>query len=144
MKSAVIYYSATGNTKKIAEVIAEVLGTKAKSIEEEVNLQDCDLVCVGTGVRFTRMESPMEDFLNNLEQLPGKKGAVFGTYGYVPRGFLEKMAALLEGKGIEVIGEWSCQGQFLKGLNRGRPNEKDLKDAREFAANIKETINSSS
>ena len=37
MKAAVRYYTKTGNTKKLAEAIAEALGVQALPISEPVN-----------------------------------------------------------------------------------------------------------
>lgn len=138
MKAAVIYCSKTGNTKKVAEAIAEVLGTRAKSVEEEIDLRDCDLICVGTGVHAGRPEHGMTKFLKRLEKVEGKKGAVFGTYSGLT-GFLNTMESVLKEKGVDVIGKWSCQGRFLIFL-RGRPNETDLEGAREFAKTLQSKL----
>ena len=50
-------------------------------------------------------------------------------------------------KGFRIIGEFSCKGydtfgplKFIGGINKGKPDEKDLKRAREFAKTL---INSS-
>jgi flavodoxin len=138
MKAVVIYCSQTGNTKKVAEAIAEVLGTKAKSVGEKIDLRNCDLICVGTGVHATRPEGGMTSFLKGLEKLEGRKGAVFGTY-WILTGFLNTLESLLKERGVDVIGKWGCKGQFGR-FNRGRPNEKDLEDAREFAKTLKSKL----
>jgi flavodoxin len=46
----------------------------------------------------------------------------------------------LEEKGLTVVGEFSCRGfdtyglmKLVGGIERGRPNEQDLRDAEEFA-----------
>jgi flavodoxin len=56
----------------------------------------------------------------------------------------KKTRKKLEGKGFEVIDDFSCFGfntnSFIKiigGLNKGRPNEEDLRDAELFAYKIK-------
>jgi len=50
----------------------------------------------------------------------------------------------LESKGYIIIDEFACKGfntnSFMKyfgGMNKGRPNAKDLKHAEEFAQNLK-------
>ena len=138
MKVEVIYCSKTGNTRKVAEAIAEVLEAKAKSVSEEIDFRDCDLICVGTGVHAARPEGGMTSFLKSLEKLKGKKGAVFGTYGFLT-GFLNTLESLLKEKDVEVVGKWGCKGQ-LGAFNRGRPNEKDLENAREFAKTLKSKL----
>jgi flavodoxin len=138
MKAAVVYCSKTGNTKKVAQAIAEVLGVQAKSVEEKVELADRDLLCVGSGVHAGRPERGMRRFLQGLGKLEGKKGAVFGTYASQSR-FLDTMESLLRQKGVDVIGKWGCKGKFLF-FNRGRPNDRDLEEAREFAKMLKERM----
>jgi flavodoxin len=50
---------------------------------------------------------------------------------------------MLESKGYAIVGEFSCKGfntnSFLKyfgGMNKDRPNSKDIKNAKEFALNL--------
>ena len=50
----------------------------------------------------------------------------------------------LQRKGFDIIGEFSCRGydtskaaMIVGGINRDRPNAKDLKQAEEFARGIK-------
>lgn len=138
MKTVVVYCSRSGNTKKVAQAIAEVLETAARSVGEEIKLEDCDLICVGSGVHAGRPERGMMKFLRGLPRLDGKKGAVFGTYAS-QRGFLDTMAAMLAEKGVDVLGKWGCRGKFLF-FNRRRPDEKDLEDARQFARKLKEAV----
>lgn len=48
-------------------------------------------------------------------------------------------------KGFEVIGEFNCRGwdtyplwvRPFKGINKGKPGEKELEEAKRFAANLK-------
>lgn len=53
----------------------------------------------------------------------------------------------LQSKSYMIIDEFSCKGfntnSFLKlfgGMNKGRPNAKDFKDAEEFAQNLKRNL----
>jgi len=50
----------------------------------------------------------------------------------------------LSEKGFNIIGEFCCKGfmdygftKYLGGLNKGRPNDQDLKKAQEFAEMIR-------
>jgi flavodoxin len=52
----------------------------------------------------------------------------------------------LEAKGYIIVDEFNCHGfntnSFLKllgGMNKGKPNEEDLKEAEKFAQNLKDT-----
>ena len=53
----------------------------------------------------------------------------------------------LQAKGYVIIGEFQCKGfntnSFLKlfgGMNKGKPNAEDLKQAEEFAQSLKRTL----
>ena len=53
----------------------------------------------------------------------------------------------LESKGYAVVDEFQCKGfntnsfmRFFGGMNRGRPNSKDLKDAETFPLNLREYL----
>jgi len=56
----------------------------------------------------------------------------------------ENLREKLEFKGYTIVDEFQCKGfnpnSFLKlfgGMNKGRPNAKDLKNAEEFARKLK-------
>ncbi len=69
---------------------------------------------------------------------------MFSTRG----GNADKHAAfkeLLESRGFSVVAEFSCKGwdtvgpyRLVGGINKGRPNEEDLEQARAFARGLKE------
>ena len=54
---------------------------------------------------------------------------------------------MLRRKGFRIVGEFSCRGynthgvlEKLGGMNRGRPNEEDLRRAEAFANNLLKII----
>jgi len=58
--------------------------------------------------------------------------------------FNRKIKEKLTKKGFDIIGEFSCRGfntfgpfKHIGGINKCRPNEKDLKKAEEFAKDLK-------
>ena len=135
MKVAVVYYSMSGNTKKVAEAMANELGTEAESIKDEPELEGVDLLFIGSGCYGGKLRGEMLKFLEDLKDI--KRAAVFGTYSRETKA-IESMKGILEKKGIKVIDEWGCTGAFLYFMNRGRPNEKDLDQARQFANSVLE------
>ena len=135
MKVAVVYYSKSGNTKKVAEAMANELGTGAESIKDEPELEGVDLLFVGSGCYNKKLTGNMVEFLENLKGI--KRAAVFGTY-LGQTSAIESMKGILEKKGIKVIDEWGCSGAFIYLMNKGRPNEKDLDRARQFANSVLE------
>ncbi len=58
----------------------------------------------------------------------------------------DEFEQLLVNRGFVVVGNFSCLGwittglfKLLGGMNKGRPNEDDLTEARMFALGLKET-----
>lgn len=86
MKSAVIYWSGTGNTEAMARVVAEGAGAELFSVSGfNGSITDYDAVafgCPAMGAE-TLEESEFEPFFNSVEgQLSDKKVALFGSYGW--------------------------------------------------------------
>lgn len=131
----VFYYSKTGNTRKVAEAIASEMKADAVDVVKHggsYGMRDCDLLFVGSGIYWFKAGNEMVKFLESLAPSEGKHAAVFATHGSRDD-HIAQMKRILEGKGLKVVGEWSCPGQEFAMVNRGRPNEEDLKEARVFA-----------
>ncbi|MBI4976926.1 MAG: flavodoxin domain-containing protein [Spirochaetes bacterium] len=85
MKSAVIYDTSFGNTKKIAEVIARELGDGAAAVPvsdfEIASLDNIKLLVVGSPIIAWKPSERMAGFLAKLTpgHLIGKKAAAFDT-----------------------------------------------------------------
>jgi flavodoxin len=146
------------NTQKVAEVMAKVLDAQVKLPQETVpdELKQYDLVGFGAGIDSGKPYKELLDFAHNLPQVTNKKAFVFSTSG-MPIGIsgqqrLEEytrkchttLKETLQSKGFLIVDEFSCAGfntnKFLKyfgGINKGRPNDKDLKRAEEFASKLK-------
>jgi multimeric flavodoxin WrbA len=152
MNALVIYWSATGNTKKVAETIHETLKNSGvnsilKRFEEakaeELELYDYDLLLIGSPSYMWQPPGPVQDYIKekvghyhkrgdikyNAPKLPGKTGVAFVTYSGPHTGINE---AIPVGKyfGQFFDGEFhnneeaSTQGRL--GDIRGRPNKQDL------------------
>lgn len=131
------YASLTGNTEKVAQAVADVLGVVPLDVRKAApeGIGGIRLLFVGDGVYALRPSRAMVRFLRALPPLPGVKVALFGTYGSLPTQ-LRLMRRLLVEKGAEIIGEFACPGQdkaTLGLLRHGRPNQRDLAAARKFA-----------
>ena len=144
MKALVIYYSKTGNTKKIAEAIAEELKAELKSVDEPIEVGNYDLICVGTSVYAGCVCSKIKNFMNNLPNLEGKKTAGFctmaligakSTLHFIKEKFQFKKAVFLGGfSSISQTGIFFGYGPRL--WAPGRPNERDVEGARSFARSL--------
>ena len=88
-KIPVIYWSGTGNTKLMAEAVAEGIGTAAdlKSVsditpEQAAEYSALALGCSAMGAEVLE-EYEFEPFFTELEPfLQGKKVVIFGSYGW--------------------------------------------------------------
>ncbi|HID11658.1 MAG TPA: flavodoxin [Candidatus Latescibacteria bacterium] len=151
MKSLIICISVHhGNTERVARAMAEVLGAevvKPHQVEVE-GLSNYDLIGFGSGIHFQRHHRAILGLVKKLPVLEGKKAFIFSTRGVGPVVLYHKplRKKLLKRK-LEVIGEFSCKGfntvgplKLFGGMNRGRPNEEDLEEAKAFAERLKAEI----
>jgi flavodoxin len=150
MKALIICMSVHhGNTKKVAERMARVLEAdvvQPGAIDNAV-LKNYGVIGFGSGIYFGRFHRSLAAFVEKLPDMKGKKAFVFSTSGpgglyntIMKRGF----SASLRGKGFEIMGEFSCPGwdtygaySWIGGLCKGRPGDKDLLRAEEFAKEMK-------
>jgi len=133
---SVFYSSKTGNTKKVAQAIAEEMGVyavEAAAIGRGYNLKKTDLIFVGSGNYKSAPANEMVEFLETLVPAEDRYAVVFGTAGGNSRLHMGKMKKLLEEKGVKVLGEWCCPGQEYELKHKGRPDSRDLEEARKFA-----------
>lgn len=156
LRSLVVVFSYHhNNTEKIANTCAKVLGAKVKTPQQvkPEEIAEYDLIGFGSGIYSATFDSSLLDLAGRLPQGGKQKVFLFSTYGapafIANREFIEKnhqqMREKLLAKGYAVIGEFGCAGwntnSFLKyfgGLNKGRPNTDDMKNAETFARDMKQ------
>ncbi len=155
MKAAIFYFSESGNTEKVAIAIYERL-EKAGFEVEPVRFQDLedlptatdgvDLFAVGFPTFFGYPPKFMTEALESLRRVRDTDAFVFTTYGGTTAGdSLYDAASILAKKGYRILGGLKIegsddypQGREL-GINKGRPDEKDMESVREFVDLILET-----
>ena len=150
MRSIVIVYSYHHmNTEKVAKVIAKVIDAEMRTPQhvEPGELLEYDMVGFGSGIYGEKLHKSLLDLADGLPQVSNKKAFIFSTSAIMGK---DKVAAdhkllreKLQSRGYFVIGEFACKGyntnSFLRhfgGMNKGRPNEKDLKNAEDFAKKL--------
>ena len=156
VKSLVVVFSYHHkNTEKIANACAKALGAAVKTPQQvkPEEIAGYDLVGFGSGIYSATFHESLLDLADRLPQVSDKKAFLFSTYGapavFAGGDFVKNNHAQirekLQIKGYTVIGEFGCAGwntnSFLKyfgGLNKGRPDAEDLKDAEAFARDMKE------
>lgn len=109
-----IYESLTGNTRKAARMIAAELRARGvDAVECPVTgidyqaLSRADMVIVGTwtdGLVFAGQRPGRAHRLRALPAMNGKRALVYCTYAIDAGKVLEKMTAILERRGAEVVG----------------------------------------
>ena len=149
-RAAIIYWSKTGNTEKVAFAIREGLeeagvrvSMKKAEEAEDIDFFDYDLVCVGFPSYQWHPPKPITDFLNSkmnkyrkegrvklgAPKIPGKNSLIFCTYSGPHTGIDEAIPAgkyvgqFFEHLGFTVLDEWYILSEFHiweEGSTRGR------------------------
>ncbi|QIB27830.1 flavodoxin family protein [Caloranaerobacter azorensis] len=170
MKTLVAYSSRTGNTKKVAEAIYEVMPEDAEiaSVEDVKCLDKYDFIAIGCWIDKGTADKKALEF---IEKVKNKNVAIFITLGAYPdsqhaRESMDRIKKLLE-KENNIVGEFICQGKIdpkliekfkslppdhPHALNPERikrhkeaakhPNEEDFKKAKKIFKNIIENLES--
>ncbi|MFA0814443.1 MAG: flavodoxin family protein [Anaerofustis sp.] len=137
MNIKVCYYSETGNTKKIAECIADALGVQAEAITDATAVEQVDLLFVGGFLRAFTLVRPTKQLLKSLSDASQTKNiAVFSTSAS-GKGIRKYADKYLKKTNIRILGDFACLGAYMKS-NPGSPNESDCAHAAEFAGKILE------
>ncbi len=141
MKAIVVYLSTSGNTKSMAEAIAN--GIESRNIDVKAvsfydvkpeDLNDAEAIAIGSSTFYYRMLPPMEKFLNETlasSDPKGTIGAAFGSYGWsgeAPVMIAEKMREM----GMNVI------DPVLRILHK--PTDKDVEECKRLGIDIAEKL----
>lgn len=134
-----IYFSSTGNTSKVANVIKETLRETGHQVETvkvakdtSLDILSYDFIFLGSGVYEWLPGKPLIDLLARLRRsyvekgfimpasprISGKKAVVYCTYGGAHTGINEAIPAakymgqLFDHLGFDVIAEWYIAGEY--------------------------------
>ena len=154
MKSMLILFSYHHkNTEKIAKVFAKALDAQIRTPQQvsPEELQDYSLVGFGSGIYGEKHHELLLELADTVPQVTNKKAFIFSTSAIMGETKVAKDHSLLreklQSKGYTIVEEFACKGyntnSFLKyfgGMNKGRPNAEDLKNAEEFAQNLKQSL----
>ena len=113
MNISVVYWSGTGNTKAMAEAVAEgIVSAGAKAEAVEVGNADVAVIasesafalgCPSMGAEQLE-ESEMEPFVQELEPLAaGKTILLFGSYGWGDGEWMREWAERMENAGAVLL-----------------------------------------
>ena len=129
----VVYYSMTGNTKKLADAIASELSVAAEKVKKDTRLADESLVFLGTGLYGPYQG--LKHFIDRTD-FAGRKVALFGTSGEGRGREVGALEQAVSTKGADIVGRFHCKGEFLFLVNRNCPTSEDLENARIFARQV--------
>lgn len=134
MTIAVRYYTKTGNTKRLAEAVAEAVGVEALPISTPIT-EPVDILFLGNSYYAFTIDPEVRTFVSSLDRNKVKKIVNFGSAAMMNSTW-KKIKAMADKVGIPMDErEFHCKGEF-KGIHKGKPDETDLKAAAEFAKKI--------
>ncbi len=114
MKAAVIYWSGTGNTEKMAQAVREGLkgaGAEAQLLtpdQVDTSLAGLDIVALGCPAMGAEVleENEFEPMFQNIKgNLAGKKVAIFGSYGWGDGEWMRNWEQECKAAGVNLVSE---------------------------------------
>ncbi|MBP3817210.1 MAG: flavodoxin [Butyrivibrio sp.] len=126
MRAAVRYYSRSGNTKAVAEAIAEAAGVSAISVDasDAAITEPVDVLFIGGALYAYGLDSHLKDYLKTLKKDDAKQAVVFST-SWISKHSIDLIKKALSEAGISVVSE----SFYVK----NKPNDAQLKAAADFA-----------
>jgi len=135
-KGIVVYYSRSGNTQEMAEIIAKAmnaagLSTECKSVDRvrPDDLTGYDAVVIGSPCYYGQMAAPVKHLIDELVsrhgQLNGKVGAAFSSSANIGGGSETTALGILEAMLIAgMVVQGDPQGAHYGPLSIGKPDDK--------------------
>ena len=154
-KIIIVYDSNTGNTRQMAESIAD--GAKSidgvnvalKKVGDPFSLSrllvSADVILLVSPAHYAFATPAMRDFLSCIHthildgtfEVTGKLGAVFGTYGWDGAKSVERFALEMQNIGFKMYSSILAKASLL---SQPHLKEKALKDCYEFGKTIAEQV----
>lgn len=150
MKSVLILFSYHHkNTEKIAQIFSKLLNAQIKTPNQidPKEIQEYDLVGFGSGIYGAKHHKSILDFVDKLSIVTKSKAFIFSTSALTGEDKIaddhSSLREKLQSRGYFISGDFQCKGfntnsflRFFGGMNKGRPNDEDLKNAEKFALNL--------
>lgn len=126
MNIAVRYYSKSGNTKAVAEAIAEAVEVKAVSVDAaQADIKEpVNLLFIGGALYAYGLDKHLKEYLKTLKKENVKKAVVFST-SWLSKHSVDLIKSGLKEAGIPVEEEFF----YVK----NKPNDEQKKQAADFA-----------
>jgi flavodoxin len=111
------------------------------------NILDYDLIGFGSGIYYGKANKELIEFIDSLPHVKKRNAFVFTTSGKENPKYIDAISELLSEHGFEVVGKFSCKAfdvwgplKLIGGINKGRPNSEDLKNAEIFIKELVEDL----
>lgn len=149
-KGIVVYYSRSGNTREMAEVVAKAmndagLNTECKSVEnvKADDLPAYDAIAIGSPTYYGQMAGPIKGLIDELVrkhgQLDGKVGAAFTSSANIGGGNETTIMGILEGMLIAgMVVQGDASGDHYGPVSIGKPDDRVEQQCRRRGARIVE------
>jgi NAD(P)H dehydrogenase (quinone) len=135
-KGIVIYYSRSGNTKEMAEIIAKAmkdadLPTDCKPVDKVKadDLLDYDAIVIGSPTYYGQMAGPIKELIDETVsfhgKLDGKIGAAFSSSANIGGGNETTIMGIIEAMliaGLTIQGD--PQGDHYGPVSIGKPDDR--------------------
>ena len=136
-----------GSTLKAARIMAAELNGDVKKPAEVTDdvIGRYDLTGFGSGIYNQKHHPALFELIETLPLQNNRKAFIFSTASICYKKMHEPLRIALTRKGFEIIDEFICRGfmdysftkYFFGGINKGRPDNRDLKKAADFALKLK-------
>ncbi len=135
-KAIVIYYSRSGNTKEMAEIMAKSMNeadlpTECKSVSDLTteDIFSYDAIVVGSPTYYGQMAGPIKNLIDDLVsrhgQLDGKIGAAFSSSANIGGGNETTIMGIIEAMLISgMIVQGDPQGDHYGPVSIGKPDKR--------------------
>ncbi|MDD5134555.1 MAG: flavodoxin domain-containing protein [Phycisphaerae bacterium] len=149
-KGIVVFYSKTGNTKQMAEIIANSMNengleTVCKPVKETKvdDLLAADAIVIGSPTYYGQMAAPLMQLFTDTVvkhgRLTGKVGGAFASSANIAGGNETTILGILEAMLIHgMIIQGDSQGDHYGPVSIGRPDERAIAQCKKLGQKIAE------
>lgn len=136
------------NTLKVAQAMNEEISLEIINVEDAENIQldKYDLIGFGSGIYSYKHHSSILKYVKNLKY-KNLNTFTISTSGVKTFKTNNRTLRNLLKKDQNLLGSFSCLGldkffvfKLLGGINKGRPNQTDLENAKKFIKDIVEKV----
>jgi len=132
MKTAVRFYSKTGNTEKLARIVADRIQSECKDLTEDLS-ENVEILFMGSSVYAGKSDPAVKEYIRRNREKIGML-AVFGTSAILKKANRD-LREYAEGLGLKVAESFRCPGRFGPMHDR-RPDDRDREHLLEWADRI--------